>query len=365
MQNDFHVPDRYFLSHSVGCQLKSTPGFVQKAFFEPWQKAGGNAWPAWLDILNDYRAELAKYLGVTQSDICPQTNVSSGLTKALYSLPKRPGRTTIILSPNDFPTIGFALKQAERTGYKLRFVKGDITDIQNWHDAMDDSVQLVHITHAISNTSQLLPVGTICKLAKENEIFSVVDIAQSVGVVPINLPRWDSDFAIGTGVKFLCGGPGACFLYVNPKIITQCRPVDVGWFSHENPFEMDIHDFRYAPDALRFFGGTPSPSPFAAALNSLRYWQKPGNDKVFSQTQTYLDTLSGAVPDSALISPRDATHRGGTFVVAPQNRAPLRSALAASDIQHDERAEGFRFSVHGYTPKEDIDLLQNILENLF
>lgn len=365
MRQFFHVPNNYFLSHSVGCQLNTLPAFMQSTYFDPWKNAGGDAWPAWLDILNLYRTELANYLGVRQSDICPQTNVSSALTKALYSLPKRTGRKTILLSPSDFPTIGFALKQAEKSGYQLRFVEGDVTDVQSWRDAMDDSVQLVHITHAISNTSQLLPVKDICVLAREMEIFSVVDIAQSVGIVPINLADWDPDFSIGTGVKFLCGGPGACFLYVNPNIIERCEPIDVGWFSHENPFEMDIHNFKYAPDALRFWGGTPSPAPFTATLHSLQYWQEPENNNAPEIAQTHLSLLSSTIPDAALISPRNASARGGTLVVAPQKRQGLRDALAAQNIKHDERQEGFRFSVHGYTPVDDVLLLKTIFEDVF
>ena len=230
---------------------------------------------------------------------------------------------------------------------------------------MDDSVQLVHITHALSNTSHLLPVKDICALAKEKGIFSIVDIAQSVGIVPINLTIWDPDFAIGTGVKFLCAGPGACFLYVNPNIIEQCEPIDVGWFSHENPFEMDIHSFKYAPDALRFWGGTPSPAPFASALHALQFWQKPENQNAPKTTQTHLSLLSDSVPDTALISPRDARTRGGTLVVSPQERRTLRNALAAQNIKHDERQEGFRFSVHGYTPQNDVHLLKTIFESVF
>ena len=365
MHQFFHVPNNYFLSHSVGCQLKTLPQYMQQSFFDPWKNSDGDAWPVWLDTLNLFRTELARYLGVKQSDICPQTNVSSALTKVLYSLPKRVDRKTILLSPSDFPTIGFALKQAEKSGYQLRFVKGDITDVQSWEDAMDDSVQLVHITHAISNTSQLLPVKDICSLAREKEIFSIVDIAQSVGIVPINLANWDVDFSIGTGVKFLCAGPGACFLYVNPNIIERCEPIDVGWFSHENPFEMDIHNFKYAPDALRFWGGTPSPAPFTSALHSLQFWQKTENKNAAKITQTYLSHLSNSIPDTALISPRNESMRGGTLVVAPHNRQDLRKALAEQNIKHDERQEGFRFSVHGYTPPEDVHLLKSIFEDLF
>lgn len=362
MHNHFHIPDRYFLSHSVGCLPKTTVQSLQDAILHPWQTKGGNAWPDWLNILGNFRAEMGALLGVTQADICPQSNVSSGLTKILYSLTKRTGRSTILLTKQDFPTIGFVLKQAEQAGYSLRFVEGDITDANVWRDAMDESVALVHITHAVSNTSHLLPVQDICKSAREHGAISVVDIAQSVGAVPIHIPDWAPDFVIGSSVKFLCGGAGAGLLYAAAHIRAQCQPVDVGWFSHENPFEMDINDFRYAEDAMRFFGGTPSPAPFACALNALKLWQDIGTP--YAKIQAGLSELTNSAPEHMVISPKQASMRGGTFVISPEDREMLRKELSEHNIQHDERNEGFRFSVHAYTPAKDIDILKSILAQL-
>ncbi len=364
MKSFFHTPELYFLSHSVGCLPKTTPSFVNEVFFQIWQELGGGAWPGWLDTINAFREEMAIFLNVTQADICPQTNVTSALTKIIYALPSRPKRKIILLTEQDFPTVGFALKQAERAGYELRFVKGDVADIQNWHNAMDDGVQLVHITHALSNTSHLLPVGPICEYARKLGIFSIVDIAQSVGIVPVPLARWQADFATGTSVKFLCGGPGACFLYVAPEMVRQCRPIDVGWFSHENPFELDIHQFRYAPDALRFFGGTPSPAPFGAAVNALQFWQD-NHEEAAHSTQKALTHLTDVVPETVLVSPKRAEQRGGTLVLAPTDSEAFSNALVKSGIKYDTRKEGFRFSVHGYTPKDDIEHLRDILKTFF
>ena len=363
MRKHFHVPNRYFLTHSVGCLPVTTPNAVQESIFSHWQSKGGDAWPNWMDVITEFRTEIGHLLGVNQADMCPQTNVSSGLTKIIYSLPKRTGRKTILLTKQDFPTIGFVLKQAEREGYTLRFVEGDITDVKAWSAAMDETVQLALITHALSNTSQLLPVKNICELAGENGVFSIVDIAQSVGIVPIHLPDWEADFALGSSVKYLCGGPGACFLYAAPHMIEQCTPLDVGWFSHENPFEMDIENFRFAADAMRFFGGTPSPIPFATSLNALKLRNTIG--AFYDHVQDDLSALSAAVPRKYLISPTQPEKRAGTLVVNPDDRGKLRTALAKNEILHDERTQGFRFSIHGYTPAQDIDLLKSILREVF
>ena len=117
MRDLFHVPDNYFLNHSVGCMPRGAKTALDDGFFAAW--TSGTNWDDWMGVLDEFRAGLAGLLGVNATSICPQSNISSALTKILYSLPE--GRKkTILLSPQDFPTIGFVFKQAERMGFRLR-----------------------------------------------------------------------------------------------------------------------------------------------------------------------------------------------------------------------------------------------------
>ena len=362
MRDHFHVPDKYFLSHSVGCLPKSTPDVLERAYFKPWRETGGKAWGPWMDIAENFRAGIGSMLGVKPANICPQSNVSSALTKILYSLPKRDGRNVIVLSEQDFPTIGFVMERAKTAGFDIRYVRGDVTDPQGWADAINDHTALVHITHALSNTSHVLPVDEICELASRAKSISVVDVAQSIGVLQIKTNTWEPDFIIGTSVKFICGGPGACFLYASDAMLDMCEPLDVGWFSHENPFEMDINHFQFAGDAMKFFGGTPSPAPLVTAANAIKTWRNCGIFKAQIRVQDFLDELVSAVPADQLISPHDPELRGGTLVINPKDRAGLQSVLDKSGIFYDVRKEGFRFSVHGYTSNTDVENLKAVFK---
>lgn len=361
MREHFHVPDNYFLSHSVGCLPRQTRDAVEQAVFGPWQATGGRAWPSWMDALEQFRVNIGALLGAPAAQICPQTNVSSALTKILHALPDLGSRKTILCTEHDFPTVGFVFKQAEKAGFNLRFLAGDEMDIASWADAIDESVGIVHVTHAFSNTSRLAPVQEVCALARKRGQISIVDIAQSAGIIPIELTAWAPDFAIGTGVKFLCAGPGACFMFASEKMIAACNPLDVGWFSHEDPFAMDIHDFRLAPDAMRFFGGTPSPTPLIAANAALETWAGIGLQNAQTRAKTLLAQLVERVPSERLVSPPDTARRGGTLVVEPASRPHLKLALNDASLQFDERAEGLRFSVHGYTSEAESEKLGGIL----
>ena len=311
--------------------------------------------------LDKFRTGLGELLGVSGDLICPQTNISSALTKVLYSLPKPTKRKAIVLCRQDFPTVGFVFKQAERAGYEVKFIKGAPTDISNWKAAIDYETAIVHITHALSNTSHVLPVQQICDLTRQSKAISIVDIAQSFGAIPVDIKSWSPDFITGTGVKFLCFGPGACFLYCSKEKLSQSQPIDVGWFSHENPFEMDIGNFRYAEDAMRFFGGTPSPAPLVAANSAIDMWKEIGFERVYNHIQKQLNVLVSGLAPELIMSPIKKEARGATFVFSPKERELLRQSLAENEMHFDEREAGFRFSIHGYTSDRDVSQLLKAL----
>ena len=60
-------------------------------------------------------------------------------------------------------------------------------------------------------------------MARSRNIISILDIAQSVGIVPIDLKALNPDFMIGSSVKWLCGGPGAAYLWVNSDCLAYLQ----------------------------------------------------------------------------------------------------------------------------------------------
>jgi hypothetical protein len=84
--------------------------------------------------------------------------------------------------------------------------------------------------------------GDNCKL---------LDAYQSAGTVPFNVKELNVDFATGGSVKWLCGGPGAGYLYIRPDLHDKLQPKTTGWMAHEDPFSFST-ELRYAPTVARF-----------------------------------------------------------------------------------------------------------------
>lgn len=349
----------YFLSHSVGLLPRAAPGVLAAAYFTPWAKGEAATWPAWLSAIDAFRASLAGLIGAEADDICPQTNVSSALTKVLSALPVAGKRRRIVFSDEDFPTIGYVFGEARRFGFEPHLLKGGphLADPDAWRDGYADDVHMLHVTHVFSNLGLKAPVAEIVARAKAAGAVTVVDAAQSAGAVEIDVRAWNADFVTGTSVKYLCGGNGAGWLWVNPETAPKCAPADVGWFSHENPFEFDIRRFAYAPRAARFWGGTPSVAPFAIARAGIDAVARGGIARVSAHNQGLLDRLLAATPESAVASHARKGERGCAVLLRPKDLAGAKAALESARVAHDERKGALRFSVHLYNTAEEVDRL--------
>jgi len=354
----------YLLNHSVGRPPRSAEAAAKAGFFEPWQTGTGEPWDAWFAEVDRFRSAVGALLNSPADNVCPQANLSSALTKIVHSLRRRIGRDTIVYTEADFPSMGFVLAMAGRAGFRLRCIPdtADFGSLECWESTLDDDCCLALVTHVHSNTSRQVPVADICRLAREREVMTVVDVAQSAGIVPVDAVAWDADFIVGSCVKFLCGGPGAGFLWVSDRVLHECRPTDVGWFSHADPFEFDIHEFRYAESALRFWGGTPAVLPYSVAANSLETMIDIGIERIRAHSLELTQTIVNSVPRKCLFTPARPASRGGTVVLdfGEQQSAAAR-ALTEAGVHFDVRRTGMRLSPHVYTSREEIETVISCL----
>ena len=347
--------DTYLLSHSVGLAVAGSRD-VAHGYFDVWERNAAAAWTQWLDGIDGFRDALASLLATDRRSICPQSNVSSGLTKLLDSIRHEFDHPTVLISDDAFPSLGFV---CERSDYAVRFAprSADTADLDAWRTHLD-GVDVAVITHVHSNTGECLPVSAMAEVARNAGVVTVVDVAQSAGIVPIDVDAWSVDAVVGSCVKWLSGGPGAGWLWVADAFIDRCHPTDVGWFSHEAPFEFDIHHYRDANDALRFWGGSPTVLPFLIAAHSIHTIDTIGVDTIRRHNRVLVDHLVAELGER-VTSPHDHQHRGGTAIVRAE--AATVELLAGNGIAVDHRTNGIRVSPHVHTSIDDLDRLVDIL----
>lgn len=368
MKSLFNVPQgMYLLSHSVGCLPKLAEQSLQQRYLTQWQQHGGDAWPLWLGIIDDFCAELGSIIGVNGRDICPQTNVSSGLTKYLQALPVKPSKNVILMHASAFPSMGFVAQALTQVGYEFELIaeQHNPRDLDQWQSQITDKTAAVLLTHVHSNTGVLSPVAEISALARNKHAKVIVDVAQSIGVVPFDVATWHVDCVVGSCVKWLCGGSGAGFMWLEPSQIDTLKPVDVGWFSHENPFEFDIEHFVYADSAKRFWGGTPSIAPYATALGSLQQIKQIGVEHIAKHNLELREQVYSALRP-LLSHDIKLAEQGGTLCLtfAEQFVKASVQALKKAQCLFDQRGPTIRMSWHIYNDKQQAQQIAAICQQL-
>ncbi|MDG0969484.1 MAG: aminotransferase class V-fold PLP-dependent enzyme [Porticoccaceae bacterium] len=356
----------YLLSHSVGLPLKSSLAGARDAFWQPWLGADEHIWSQWLGQIEHFRDQLGLLLNSDSCNFCPQTTISSAVNKIIFSLSARSDKNIILMSEEDFPSVAYALQQACGLDYQVRYIPAgvDLNDMSIWDEYLTDDVALVLITQVQSNNGVQLPVDAITAIAAHRSIRSIVDIAQAIGILPIDIQTGSADFIVGSCVKWLSGGPGAAFLWVSPDIIEQCHPQNVGWFSHEDPFEFDIHNFRYAKDALRFWGGTPSVYPFCVASSNLEFVNSFGVAVLREHNVQLCQQIIDSLDQDELMSPAIANQRSGTLIVHFGKRhQQITNSLRREGIKFDSRSKGIRLSPHIYNTEDQISTLVQHIED--
>ena len=106
-------------------------------------------------------------------------------------------------------------------------------------DAIDERTLFVPLQHVVFATAQIQDVKKIVAKAKSVGAHVILDCYQSIGAVPFDVTELGVSFACGGSVKYLCGGPGAGYLYVRPDLLAEVKPRLTGWIAHPEPFGFD------------------------------------------------------------------------------------------------------------------------------
>ena len=94
-------------------------------------------------------------------------------------------------------------------------------------------------------SAYLVDVAAIIEKAHRVGALVLLDLYQGLGTIPTDVQALGADFAVGGCLKWLCGGPGVCYLYVNPEISKTLTPRFTGWLAHESPFAFDPSPMRF------------------------------------------------------------------------------------------------------------------------
>jgi kynureninase len=193
-----------------------------------------------------------------------------------------------------------------------------------------------------------------------------LDAYHSVGVIPVDVKRSGVDFLTGGVLKWLCGGPGGCFIYASPRASARFAPALTGWQAHQHPFAFD-GSMQYADGITRWLGGTPVVPALYAATEGPRILAEAGmaaiREKSVRQT-SHLIALADA-RGHRVVAPRVAAQRGGTVAFDVPHGAEVAQALLARDVVIDYRpGAGIRVAPHFYSTDAEVERVVHEIDDI-
>jgi kynureninase len=216
----------------------------------------------------------------------------------------------------------------------------------------------------------MIDVEPIARRCREVGATLVLDVFQSAGIVPVRVRDWGVPIAVGGVLKWLCGGPGGSFLYVDPELRPKLEPSFTGWMAHADPFAFEPPPMRFRDDALRFALGTPPiPALYAAREGPKIIAEAGGADMMPIRTkslrQTDLVIALAGERGFELRTPREAARRGGSVSMRIPHAREVALELNAEDIVCDYRPQsGVRFSPHFYTTDEELEEAFDVVDEI-
>jgi len=360
----------YLVSHSLGAMPKRARTYLEK-FADDWDGRGVRAWyEGWWTIGADTGNLLAPILGVPKNTITMHQNatVAQSIVASCFSFEGK--RRKIVLQDLDFPTNHYLFEGLKRYGAEIVHVPSDggiSAPIDRLVNAIDDTTALVPISLVLFRSGCLQDVRPVVEKAHQVGARVVLDVYQAAGTIPMNLEALGVDFAVGGSVKWLCGGPGAGYLYVRPDLITHLRPAVVGWAGHAEPFGFETGAIRYAEGIERFQSGTPN----VPSLYSARAGYEIVGEIGVPAIRTRSLELTGRIIEAAgrhgwkLNTPTSDAGRGGSVVIDVPNGAAVTEELLRRQVIVDYRPNaGVRIAPHFYSTEEEIDRAMETIAEL-
>jgi kynureninase len=356
----------YLISHSLGAMPRATYDRLHE-YADIWATRGVRAWAeGWWEMPVTLGNEVARIIGADAGTVVMHQNVSicqSLILSCFLPLPENSKRRKIVYSELNFPSVMYVYEAHARAhGLHIETVKSDdgmTVPLERMLSAIDEETLLVPISHVLYKSAFLQNAKAINERAHEVGARVVLDLYQSAGTVPFSLKDLKVDFATGGSVKWLCGGPGAGYLYVRPDLINELEPKTTGWMAHEEPFAFES-ELRYAPNIMRFLHGSPAIPAMYAAESGYRIINEIGVAAIREKSMRQTHRLIELAEESGfrVTSPRDPSKRGGTITIWDDHAAALTKELIRREFIVDYRpGAGVRISPHFYTKDEELNLV--------
>ncbi len=363
LREEFPILEKttYLVSNSLGPMPRTVPDKLAE-YARDWGDLGVKAWSGgWWEMPVEVGNEIAPLLNASAGEVVMMPNVTIAQSAVVSAVDFSAPRDTIVMTALDFPSVLYAYEElARRFGARVVVVESDdgmTINEEKLLAAIDERTKLVAVSHVLFRSAFINDADAICRRAHEMGALVSLDAFHSVGVIPVDVKASGVDFLTGGVLKWLCGGPGGCFLYVSPRVRDELAPAITGWQAHARPFAFEER-MEYTAGPFRWLNGTPVIPALYAAAEGPRILRRAGMVAIRAKSMRQTARLIELADERGyrVNAPRDPVRRGGTVALDVDHGYEVVQELLARDILVDYRVgAGIRVAPHFFTRDNELD----------
>jgi kynureninase len=371
-RKEFPILDKtvYLISHSLGAMPGRTRDRLNE-YADMWATRGIRAWEeGWWDMPRSVGDLIGKIIGAGAGEVVMHQNVSVCQSLIHSCLDFSGKRNKIVSEALNFPSNIYIFHGLERYGARLVTVPSDdgmTVPLERMLEAIDEETLLVSVSHVIFKSAFIQNIKAITERAHEVGAMVVVDAYQSAGTVPFNVRDIGVDFVTGGSVKWLCGGPGAGYLYVRRDLWPTLEPAMTGWMAHRSPFAFEVGPQDYTEDIYRFLHGSPNIPGMYAAMSGYEIINEVGVENIRAKSMRQTTRLIELAEEAGfeVRCPGNVEERGGTVVIDVPHGPQVTKELSRRDFLIDYRpGAGIRVAPHFYSKDEELELIVSEIKKI-
>lgn len=363
----------YLVNHSLGAMPRGVYAKLQ-AYADQWATRGVQAWAeGWWDAPIEVGNVLGRLMNAPAGTVVMHQNVSVIEALVASALDLSGKRNKVVYTDQNFPSVMYVWEGMKKYGARIECVEspdGIGVPTEKLLAAIDEETLIVPTSHVFFKSSYLQDAKAICDRAREVGALVLLDTYQSLGTVPIDVQELGVDMICGGSVKWLCGGPGAGYLYTRPGLIEELEPAVTGWAAHAEPFAFETGAQRYAEGPWRLLHGSPGVPALLAATAGYEIILEVGVEAIREHSVMLTEGLreNMLARGFQIPSPQDPALRGGTITVGlndDEHGPAIVAALKDRDILVDYRVNaGIRVSPHFYTRRSELEEFAETMSEL-
>ena len=316
----------------------------------------------WIAVKEEARRRLASLLGARPAQVAFMRNTSDGLSTIANGHEWKP-RDNIVTFAREFPSNIYPwLRLRDTFGVEVRMCEErngrvDFDELARLVDSQTRMIAISHVQYASGFRSDLERLG---KLARTHDALLVVDVIQSLGVLPLDVESELVDAAAGASHKWLLTPEGVGYLYLSDRARERINPTLVGWISVEEPEEYDNFEQPWKEGTLAWETGT-GPASLLYGLNaSLELLTRVGVANIARHLEQLTDHLCQelSAKNYQIVSSRESGEKSQIVCIRHLGGIPamkLYGHLKASNIITAPRGDRLRAAPHLYNTVPDID----------